>query len=558
MDNDKYLQNRNKLIRYSINDEFFDSIALINYNNDSTNDELGGDVGTGFFIKLKINNKIAPYLCTASHVIKYDKDKIPLTFNEIDDNNKEVTTQISFNEKEKNIIRKEENDIDIIFIELLDEEIKNISINYLELENEYIDNPIKYIDSQVIMAGYPVKEYEKNRGPFISLGRVINIKDNYITYDIYTEKGSSGSPVCIINKDNKLKLIGIHKEHDGNEKKNYNKGILFGPIFRNIFKYDVIEINNEDDNDKIQNIIQNISDKFDNLINKEKNNEELQIKYNHININNKQQNYYKPKIYYNEIGFYLKAIDEECKKLNKTRFSKFYRLLENHILTKAYNLLEENTKKVLIILKDFENAISTYNIITTFNDDIINSFNKILLSKDYALKSILIYFIAAYKESLIKMNRRYNYNNVKLYHRSKMDVFIINDIINHKGKTVAFKFFIDRIIPDTFLNKLYMNYYDLKIYLENSYGKTMNQFKNSDYDTRIYIEHNKKNTNIQIDCFKISKWPELVIPPFTYFKIEKKSKVDDEEQTADIYLTLESKTSLNEENVEVLPELFEN
>ena len=558
MDNDKYLQNRNKLIRYSINDEFFDSIALINYKNDSTNDELGRNVGTGFFIKLKINNKIAPYLCTVSHVIKYDKDKIPLTFNYIDDNNKEVTTQISFNEKEKNIIRKEENDIDIIFIELLDEEIKNISINYLELENEYIDNPIKYIDSQVIMAGYPVKEYKKNRGPFISLGRVINIKDNYITYDIYTDKGSSGSPVCIINKDNKLKLIGIHTQHDPNEKKNYNKGILFGPIFRNIFKYDVIEINNEDDNDKIQNIIQNISDKFDNLINGEKNNEELQIKYNHININNKQHNYYKPKIYYNDIGFYLKAIDEECKKLNKTRFSKFYRLLENHILTKAYNLLEENTKKFLIILKDFENAISTYNIITTFNDDIINSFNKILLSKDYALKSILIYFIAAYKESLIKMNRRYNYNNVKLYHRSKMDVFIINDIISHKGKTVAFKFFIDRIIPDTFLNKLYMNYYDLKIYLENSYGKTMNQFKNSDYDTRIYIEHNKKNTNIQIDCFKISKWPELVIPPFTYFKIEKKSKVDDEEQTADIYLTLESKTSLNEENVEVLPELFEN
>ena len=556
MDNDKYLQNRNKLIRYSINDEFFDSIALINYKNDSTNDELGRNVGTWFVIKLKINNKIAPYLCTASHVIKYDKDKIPLTFNEIDDNNKEVTTQISFNEKEKNIIRKEENDIDIIFIELLDEEIKNISINYLELENEYIDNPIKYIDSQVIMAGYPVKEYKKNRGPFISLGRVINIKDNYITYDIYTDKGSSGSPVCIINKDNKLKLIGIHTQHDQNEKKNYNKGILFGPIFRNIFKYDVIEINNEDDNDKIQNIIQNISDKFDNLINKEKNNEELQIKYNHININNKQQNYYKPKIYYNEIGFYLNAIYEECKKLNKTRFSKFYRLLENHILTKAYNLLEENTKKFLIILKDFENAISTYNIITTFNDDIINSFNKILLSKDYALKSILIYFIAAYKESLIKMNRRYNYNNVKLYHRSKMDVFIINDIINHKGKTVAFKFFSDRIIPDTFLNKLYMNYYDLKIYLKNSYGKTMNQFKNSDYDTRIYIEHNKKNTNIQIDCFKISKWPELVIPPFTYFKIEKKSKVDDEEQTADIYLTLESKTSLNEENVEVLPELF--
>ena len=169
----------------------------------------------------------------------------------------------------------------------------------------------------------------------------------------------------------------------------------------------------------------------------------MKINYNHII--NKSNNINKPKIYYNQIGFYLKAIDEEYKKLNKTRFSMFYRIIENHILTKAYKLFEENMNKVLTILNNFENTKSTYDMITTFNDDIINCFNKILLSEDYVLKSMLIYFIAVYKGTLIKMNRRYrryNYNNAKLYYRSKMNVFIIDDIIKHKGKIVTFKFFL--------------------------------------------------------------------------------------------------------------------
>ena len=226
-------------------------------------------------------------------------------------------------------------------------------------------------------------------------------------------------------------------------KKNYNEGILFGPILGNILKYDVIEINNEDDIDKIQNIIQNISDIFDNLINKEKKNEEMKLNYNHIN--NKSYNINKPKIYNNQIGFYLKAIDEEYKKLNKKRFSIFYRIIENHILTKAYKLFEEYMNKVLTILNNFENTKSTYDMIITFNDNIINCFNKILLSEDYVLKSMLIYFIAVYKDTLIKMNRRYrkyNNNNVKLYYRSKMNAFIIDDIIKHNGKIVTFNFFL--------------------------------------------------------------------------------------------------------------------
>ena len=69
------------------------------------------------------------------------------------------------------------------------------------------------------MIGYPAKYYEKIREPFLSPGRIIKINQEFITYDIETDNGSSGSPVCIVNKNNKLKLIGIHTSHNTEEKK---------------------------------------------------------------------------------------------------------------------------------------------------------------------------------------------------------------------------------------------------------------------------------------------------------------------------------------------------
>ena len=62
-------------------------------------------------------------------------------------------------------------------------------------------------------------------------------------------------------------------------------------------------------------------------------------------------------------------------------------------------------------------------------------------------------------------------------------------------------------------------YYDIKLSLTIGFSKTMKYFGNSDYDTTIIIEQEKEKeiTN----CFKISKWPEIIIAPFAFFKVEK-------------------------------------
>ena len=326
MDFDNSILNTNNLIPFSVIDKLFDSIALIKYKSNKLDPETGkfpDIIGTGFFIKLKLKEKITPYLCTANHVIEEklieikntkisenkgeNYNKISLELNKKDKNNNNIIIQFSCDEREKNIISC---DYDIKFIEILEKEIKDIPINYLELEKNFLDNPIKYIGLEVIMAGYPLKYFYD--APLLSYGKILKIKKNYmLVYNMETDKGSSGSPVCIVNEKKELKLIGIHTQHDEKEKKNYNEGILFGPILRNILNYNIIEIDNNNDINTINNIIQNIKDKFDVLINKEKKEmlkNEILIDINQIeNVNNNSsnigfQNIPKPKIFYNYIS----------------------------------------------------------------------------------------------------------------------------------------------------------------------------------------------------------------------------------------------------------------
>ena len=601
MDSENSLLNTNNLIPFSIIEKLSNSIACAYYNPHYK--DYPPLIGTGFFIKLKLKKVVTPYFCTAKHVIedilkakqkikkikeeenKKDNKKkeeqeneieddniIPLLLNKIDDNNKKITIDLIYDETKKDIISFNNNIDGVKFIELLKEEVKDISINYLELEKEYLSNPIKYVGLEAIMAGYPAK-YIKNPlkdWPLLSYGNILKIKNNSIlVYNMETHRGSSGSPVCIINKKNELKLIGIHYSHDPIERLNYNEGMLFGPILRNILNDDdIIEINNDDDIDKIQNIIKNISDKFDDLINKEKKNIEIEKRkkereekemsqsdqMEEAKNNNLNNIISKPIIFYNNIFFYKNAIDEECNKINKDRSHIYYQIIHYHLKNIAFNLFEDNMNKILLILNNFEDLNSSYKMIREFNEDIITFFNRILLSEDYDLKSKLIYFIAAYKNALNEMNCRYNFKNSNLYHRKIMSGEIIKNIIDHKGRTIAFKFFIDKIIPDTYWNK---KYYDLKFSLNKSYKRLLEQIKNSDYDTKIYIEYNNKNNENKdsINCYQISN-SEIVIEPFTLFKIKEESTINYDEQTADIYLKIEKQDLNSNPNIEILPSLI--
>ena len=379
-----------------------------------------------------------------------------------------------------------------------------------------------------------------------------------------TAKGSSGSPICIIN-NNKLKLLAIHNSTDEYERSTYNEGVLFGPILKEINSENkqAIPINVRTDYNDVLNVIKNISDIFESLLKREKE------KRNDFSKNKQTEIFQYTKFLkikdYEEIKIYHRQILEEFKNRNKERFNAYFNRLNNHILSHAHNELGEAMNNILTILNDFQDIKSTFEMIKTFNNDIIDSFNKILISKDYDLKVKLIYFISIYIQSLSEMNCRYNNTNITLYKRAVMiesDLKDLKDIIgnnknekdeneknekdksekdknekdkNEKKRIVIFKYFIDDLIPNTISNYLNKLYYDLKMSFKIGLSKTMKDFQNDDYDTSIYIELKGNYTNI--NCFQIPKWPGLVIVPFSAFKVDE-VEMDKFNQKAKIKLTL--------------------
>ena len=73
--------------------------------------------------------------------------------------------------------------------------------NFLDID-EYI-NTEEYKDEQIFSFQYPSGENLQ-----YSNGKILKKKDKYFLYSLDTKKGSSGSPLILINN---LKLIGLHK-----------------------------------------------------------------------------------------------------------------------------------------------------------------------------------------------------------------------------------------------------------------------------------------------------------------------------------------------------------
>ena len=195
--------------------------------------------------------------------------------------------------------------------------------------------------------------------------------------------------------------------------------------------------------------------------------------------------------------------------------------------------------KILTIFSDFQDIKSTYNMISSFNNEILDSFNKILLSKDYILKVKLIYFISIYIQTITEMNCEYNFRDVVFYKRAVMKLKDLLALQKKIDEIITFKYFIKDLIPTTYFNIWYKFYYNIKHTLQIGYSKTMKNFRASDYDTSIIIEQEKDK---QItNCFKISNWPEIIISPFAFFKVEK-VEIYNYNQTAEIKLILKGKT----------------
>ena len=532
--------NLNKFIEYEKTDKLCDSIAKL----------ISEEFSTGFFIKLKVDSEELPFFCTTQHGLDINTKTIQLILNKKKENGKNYKINLNLND-EKRIIKYCDRQYDTVFIQILPEDIpENITLSFLDLEQSYINNPTKFNNFPAIIAGYPKKYIEKQKDvniPFISSGRIVKIKDEIkVVYNMETDVGSSGSPICIINENNELKLLAIHVAHNYEEEKDdYNEGILLWYALKNLRdknQGNSMSINVKNEFNEVENLVKYLSDKFDILYNKE----------NAINSKKENENqiilYIPTEIFkynfltkddYKLINFYQQQILAEYKNRNQERFDAYFNLLNNHILIHAHEELGDSMNKILTIFSDFQDIRSTYNMISSFNNEILVSFNKILLSKDYKLKVKLIYFISMYIQTITEMNCAYNFREVIFYKRTVMKLKDLLDLQGKIDKIITFKYFIKDLIPTTYINSWYKFYYDIKHSLLIGYSKTMKNFGASDYDTSIVIEQeqDKQITN----CFKISNWPEIIIAPFAFFRVEK-IEIDNYNQTADIKLILLGKT----------------
>ena len=168
--------------------------------------------GTGSFITIPIPSSKNPMkgLLTNNHVISENKLKTGESF-EIyvaSEDNKPIQIKIN----EKNFVFTSEL-IDVTFIELSDEIIKEINPYFLKPSNR--DNGI---DEPIQIFQFPNNTFS------ISFGKIKELHGFNYYHDVSTDKGSSGSPLL----NEKYEVVGVHKSSI--KEKNMNVAVKYSEI----------------------------------------------------------------------------------------------------------------------------------------------------------------------------------------------------------------------------------------------------------------------------------------------------------------------------------------
>ena len=253
-------------ISESASDFLYNSIVKINMKN--------GLEGTGFFMKIKINEKQINCLFTCNHVINDDnidlKETIKITYGKI---NQETNLKIKLDINQR-LIKTFLPPIDITLIEI----IKSDNIpedKYLFPDYNYKNGFNFYKNKNFYMAGYPRSEIGESERS-ISSGKIVKIGNMEFEHTLDSRSCSSGSPICLLDSKS---VVGIHKQ--GNDIKKINYGTFIGSILddlqtsKNInIKYNdeehefhfsnIKKIGKIETNEKIENIIL-VDDKYTTL-----------------------------------------------------------------------------------------------------------------------------------------------------------------------------------------------------------------------------------------------------------------------------------------------------
>ena len=181
-------------------------------------------IATGFFMKIKLNGIVKRFLFTCFHVIS-DKDiEKEITINiYYGPKDKESHKSIDLNKSKRFMKAYNRENEDVTLIEIVEED--GISEDkYLIPDLNYLYGFERYIDKNFFLAGYP----KNHDGRCVSSGRIIDICDYKFIHKLFTQPGSSGSPIV----NNYLDVIGMHQW--GQELLHQNGGIFIGKILDNL------------------------------------------------------------------------------------------------------------------------------------------------------------------------------------------------------------------------------------------------------------------------------------------------------------------------------------
>ena len=460
--------------------------------NSMTKVKINDENQTGFFIKIHTDAK-ENYLLTCSHQILEEKinskNNIDLYYGKDDSEHKTIKLDSG--------IRYIKTFQDITLIEIIQDD--GISEDkYLVPDYNYQSGYEKYKKNKIYFSGFTENYTKKNAYS----GEIISINDFKFTHKSDNLR-ISGSPICILNENDFLYVIGIYKAEEQN-------GIFIGKILDDLKKEKPKNINNINNN--INNGGGIITKKFFSY--DENKNKYIDFNKNVLRAAFNQNN-----------NNYINAL----KDLNKFLYDK----KDNEInsIIEIINNFDKYNNDYDKMLKDFLGI-----------QGFIAKINRIIRKDNNEINKNIFYFIGGFLNILESSEIKIK-NEIQIFRGDKMDLKQLINYEKEKNKIIFYKGFCSATKSR-----------DIAIPYSNVLG-------NSEAYSVITTINYKINKDLAPNCFDISKFDKfkneqtVLFAPNTCFKI-KEVKLDKPSKKAEILV--DSVGIKRDENIKEVKDIIYN